>query len=458
VVSAVPLPPRVVVAAPASGAGKTTVATGLMAALVARGHAVAPFKVGPDYIDPGYHAVATGRPGRNLDAHLCGADLIAPLLAHGSTGAGIAGIAGTADIAVVEGVMGLFDGRSGGAYASTAHIAALLGAPVLLVIDVRGMSGSVAALARGFAAHDPAVTVAGLVLNNVGSPTHEAMLRRALAPVGVPVLGAVPRADAIALPSRHLGLVPAVERAAQARAAVDAMAAVVARSVDLAAVMAVARSAPPVAVAPWSPPARTLDRPSRVAVMTGPAFGFVYPEHLELLAAACAEVVPVGQDDEALPADVGALYVPGGFPEVHADELAANAALRASVAAFARGGGTVLAECGGLLWLARDLDGRPMCGALPASGRMTDRLTLGYRDAVVAADGSPVGARGTAVRAHEFHYATVEPAAGPRPAWRVGERYEGFAAGGVHASFLHAHWAATPAVAANLAAAGRRAA
>ncbi|MFL6138125.1 MAG: cobyrinate a,c-diamide synthase [Frankiaceae bacterium] len=448
-VGAVPLVPRVVVAAPSSGAGKTTVATGLMAALAARGHHVAPFKVGPDYIDPGFHALATGRPGRNLDVHLCGEDLVAPLLAHGSAGA---------HIAVVEGVMGLFDGRGGGRHASTAHVATLLGAPVLLVVDARGMSGSVAALVHGFAAHDPAVTVAGVVLNNVGSDVHEAMLRRALEPVGVPVLGAVRRSDLLALPSRHLGLVPVAERAAEARAAVDAMGAVVARSVDLAAVMAVARAAAEVAAVPWAPAARRVDHPSPVAVMTGPAFGFVYAEHLELLAATGADVVPIGQDDEALPEGLGALYVPGGFPEVHAGQLAANAALRTAVAAFARSGGTVLAECGGLLWLVRDLDGRPMCGALPASGRMTDRLTLGYRDAVVASAGTPAGAPGDEVRAHEFHYATVEPAAGAHPAWRIGDRYEGFVAGGVHASFLHSHWAATPAVATKLAAAGRRAA
>ena len=226
--------PRLVIAAPASGHGKTTVATGLMAALAARGLAVSGHKVGPDYIDPGYHALATGRPGRNLDPVLCGEELIGPLFAHGAAGAGIA---------VVEGVMGLFDGRGSGPAGSTAHVAGLLGAPVVLVVDASAQGRSVAALVSGFAGYDPGVKLRGVILNRVGSARHEEILRDALAGIGMPVLGVLGRDDAVAAPSRHLGLVPAAEREGPARQAVARLATLVAKSVDLDAVVALAASA-----------------------------------------------------------------------------------------------------------------------------------------------------------------------------------------------------------------------
>ena len=436
--------PRVVVAAPSSGAGKTTVAVGLMAALRARGLRVSGHKVGPDYIDPTYHAVATGRAGRNLDPVLCGEELVAPLLRHGAAGA---------DLAVVEGVMGLFDGRGATSYGSTAHVARLLDAPVVLVVDARAMSRSAAALVHGFTTYDPRVRVAGVVLNQVGSDGHEAMLRAALDPLPVPVLGALRRSDAVTTPARHLGLVPASERAAAARAAVGRLGALVERAVDVDAVLALARDTPPLAAAAWSPsvPGRRA-RGKRVGIVTGPAFGFVYAEHRELLAATGAEVVDVPADSDALPDRLTSLYVPGGFPETYAAQLAANDALRGAVRGFVASGGAVLAECGGLLWLAESLDGLPMCGVLPARARMTDRLTLGYRDALLAGD-SLLGSAGDRVRAHEFHYSTVEPSAGERPAWWVGDRAEGFADKRVHASYLHTHWAGAPALARHLAAA-----
>ena len=236
--------PRLVVAAPASGHGKTTVATGLMAALTARGLAVSGHKAGPDYIDPGYHALATGRPARNLDPVLCGADTIAPLFAHGAAGA---------DIAVVEGVMGLFDGRGATAEGSTAHVAQLLGAPVVLVVDASAQGRSVAALVSGFASFDPAVRLAGVILNRVGSARHEQILRDALAGIGMPVLGALRRDDGIAAPSRHLGLVPAAEREGAARQAIARLAALVTEAVDLDAVLALARTAAPLSATPWDP-------------------------------------------------------------------------------------------------------------------------------------------------------------------------------------------------------------
>ncbi len=423
---------RLVIAAPGSGQGKTTVATGLMAALRGAGLRVSGHKVGPDYIDPGYHALASGRPGRNLDPWLVGEHNVAPLFAHGSRGA---------DIAVVEGVMGLFDGAAGhGDLASTAHVARLLDAPVVLVVDAARMSGSVAALVHGFASFDSRVRVGGVVLNRVGSARHEALLRDALG--DVPVLGVVGRHEEMSVPSRHLGLVPAAERSPDAVAAVEAMGQVVSRAVDLEAVVRLARGAPALDVAPWRPWSPWSSR--RAAVFGGAAFTFGYAEHVEMLSAGGGEVVVVDPlVDEALPDGTDLVVLGGGFPEMHAGDLSANEALRHSVAAF---DGRILAECAGLLYLCRDLDGLPMAAVLDAHATMTDSLTLGYRDAVAVGDSvlAPGGAR---VRGHEFHRTVVTPRAGDRPAWRWGSgeaATEGFVvdAGRVHASYLHTHWAA----------------
>ncbi|MFI6283846.1 cobyrinate a,c-diamide synthase [Streptomyces sp. NPDC051018] len=511
---------RLVIAAPSSGSGKTTVATGLMAAFAASGLAVSPHKVGPDYIDPGYHALATGRPGRNLDAFLCGTELMAPLFAHGAAGC---------DVAVIEGVMGLYDGAAGsGELASTAQIAKLLRAPVVLVVDASSQSRSVAALVHGFVTWDPGVRIGGVILNKVGSDRHEELLREALESVGVPVLGALRRGAAVSTPSRHLGLVPVAERAADAVASVRAMGELVRRGCDLEGLLALARSAPREAVEPWSadecfrdaagtgaagPPvvpravpgpserggsrspgavrdpaprtpvredgpaavrgttaartpepiavrAREARRPERlagpgspgarrpvIAVAAGAAFTFSYAEQPELLAAAGAQVVRFDPlRDEELPEGTGGIVVGGGFPEVYAPELSANEPLRKAVARFARAGGPVAAECAGLLYLARSLDGRPMCSVLEADARMGERLTLGYREAVAVTD-SCLAPAGTRLRGHEFHRTVVEPGAGPAPAWglhRPERRTEGFVQQGVHASYLHTHWAAAP--------------
>lgn len=451
------LPPRLVIAAPSSGSGKTTLTTGLLGALRARGPRVAPFKVGPDYVDPGYHALAAGRPGRNLDPVMVGADRIPGLVAHGAAGA---------DLAVVEGVMGLFDGRIGGdgsADGSTAHLARLLDAPVVLVVDARGQARSVGALLAGFGGFDPRVRVAGVVLNRVGTNRHEEVLRAACAEVGVPVLGVVPRRGELAVPSRHLGLVTAAEHGGAARAAVDAMTALVAEHVDLAAVEALARRAPATPVTPWDPAdavAGPVGGEPVVAVAGGPAFTFGYPEHAELLAAAGARVVTVDPlHDEALPPGTDALVLPGGFPEEHAADLAANTALHAAVRDLAGAGAPVHAECGGLLYLARSLDGAPMCGVLPADAAMGPRLALGYRTATAAAD-SPVAAAGETVTGHEFHRTVTTPRAGADAAWSWGGEREGFVAGpggAVHASYLHTHPAGRPeAVRRFVAAAARR--
>jgi cobyrinic acid a,c-diamide synthase len=476
--------PRVVIAGTSSGAGKTSVACGLIAALRSRGHVVQGCKVGPDYIDPSYHALASGRPGRNLDAFLSGPELIAPLLRHAAAGA---------DIAVIEGVMGLFDGASGrGELASTAHVAKLLDAPVLLVLDAASMARSAAAMVHGYMTFDPDVRICGVIVNKVGSDHHVELLREAIEPLGVPVVGALRRDDRVAAPERHLGLVPAVEREARTLGAIAALGEAVLARVDLDGVVALARSAPPLGGPAWTPDAspdevlasaspllapastpRTDDaraprgsdaapgRPGAdvtIAIARGPAFSFHYEENLELLRAAGATLAPFDpMTDPALPADAGALILAGGFPEIFGAELSANEPLREDIAAFARSGRPVLAECGGLLYLCEQLDGLPMCGVLPARGRMAGRLSIGYREATAQA-ASALWAAGEQVRGHEFHYSAVE--GDGTAAWeltaRGRTRAEGFVAGGVHASYLHVHWAAFPQAARRLVAAAAR--
>lgn len=455
--------PRIVVAAPSSGSGKTTVATGLMAAFAARGLRVSPHKVGPDYIDPGYHSLATGRPGRNLDPWLTSEGLVVPLFRQGAAGA---------DLAVVEGVMGLFDGAAGlgpsdaaggGDYASTAHVATLLEAPVVLVVDASAAAGrSVAALVHGFRSFGT-VRVGGVILNRLGSDGHERMCREAVEDLGVPVLGALRRHEDAATPSRHLGLVPAAERRADAVGAVRRLGGVVAASCDLDAVLALARSAPPLTAGPWDPsgaveaPEDALrgDRP-RIAVAGGPAFTFGYAENEELLEAAGAEVVRFDPlRDEALPEGTRGVVIGGGFPEVYAAELSANERLRTDLAAFAEASRPVYAECAGLLYLAQELDGAPMCGVLDGvKATMASRLTLGYRAAVAVGD-SVVARTGERLHGHEFHRTVTEPGYGAAGAWRAAWQWsasgpEGFVRGDCVASYLHLHWAGSPGSAARM--------
>jgi cobyrinic acid a,c-diamide synthase len=437
--------PAVVIAAPASGSGKTTVATGLIGALRRAGRRVAPFKVGPDYIDPGYHALAAGRCGRNLDPVLVGENLIGALYRHGSDGC---------DIAVVEGVMGLFDGRingamTGPAVGSTAHVAGLLGAPVILVVDARGQSHSMAALLHGFSTFDDATRIAGVILNRVGSPRHADVLRQACEHAGIPVLGALPRLDELSVPSRHLGLVTAIEHGDDARAAVDAMTALVAAHVDIGAVVAAAGAH--VDARPWNPEdAVTLpvSEPVTVALAAGQAFSFCYTEHHELLRAAGAHVVEFDPLTEQLPPDTAAVVLPGGFPEEFGTELSANDPCRRQIAALAAAGAPVHAECAGLTYLVDELDGHPMCGVLAGAARFTEKLTLGYRDAVAQA-ASSLFEEGERTVGHEFHRTAVTFADSYQPAWvyRSSDAVtvrDGAVHSGVHASYLHTHPAARP--------------
>jgi len=446
------LGPRVVVAGTRSGSGKTTVATGLMAALRARGERVAPAKVGPDFIDPGYHSAATGLPGRNLDAWISGEGAIAALAAHAAR---------AADVLVVEGVMGLFDGAADAEAsdnASTAHIARLLDAPVILVVDAAAMSGSVAAEVHGFTTFDRRVRVAGVVLNRVGSESHDHMLRQALAATGVAVLGTLFRDGALTWRDRHLGLVPVVERRTEVMGSIARLADIVARSCDLDAVSGLARSAPRHEVE--SLPAFEPVVPAgsvRIAVAGGPAFSFCYPDNLEALEAAGAELIPFDPTTAtSLPPDVHALYAGGGFPEVFADRLAENRPLLDDVCRRVGAGLTTWAECGGLLWLARSLDGRRLCGAIPADGTMTDRLTLGYRRAVPGVD-NPVAPAGHELRGHEFHYSALDPPGDALAlSGRTGAAAAGYASPTLLASYLHLHLGAAPAPARRFVAAAAR--
>ncbi len=427
--------PRLVVAAPATGQGKTTIATGLMAALSRAGHDVSGHKVGPDYIDPGYHALACGRPGRNLDPHLVGEARVVPLLLHGAAGA---------DVAVVEGVMGLYDGKVGGnGYASTAHVATLTRTPIVLVVDISRASRSVGAVVHGMATYDDSVEIAGVILNKAGSPRHAAEVADS---INLPVLGTIARDDTVSAPSRHLGLVPAAERD-EAAHALDRLAERVAETVDLDRVLEIARLAPDLDAHPWDP-AREMtiasDRRPLVAMAGGRAFTFRYAETEELLRAAGCEVVTFDPlHDDALPAGTSAIYLGGGFPEVYATGLSANAPLRRALHAAIAAGVPTVAECAGLLYLCTSVDDLPMVGSLAATAAMTPRLTLSY-PTVRATGDSLLTRTGEEVTGHEFHRTHVEPVAGSLAAWSIDDRQVGFATATLHASYLHTHWAGHP--------------
>lgn len=442
--------PRLVVAGAASGVGKTSVSVGLIRVLRARGLRLQPFKVGPDYIDPSHLALAAGRPCPSLDTWMLGAARMQALFAHACR---------NADIALVEGMMGLFDGHAPESDAgSAAEVARLLDAPVVLVLDASAMARSAAAVVLGFRDLEPRMRLAGVVANRVGGPGHVALLRRAIEPAtGVPLLGWLPEIPGAALPERHLGLVPAREHAAADRAA-DALAAAFEQSVDVDTILALARSAPPLPAmpvldAPMREPSR---RPAvRLGIALDAAFNFYYPETLDLLRAAGAEVVPFSPlADAHLPADLGGVYLGGGFPEEHAAALAANETLRAELRAAIADGMPSYAECGGLMYLCqtlRDAAGQehPMVGAVPAVSAMRPGprgLTLGYREATALRD-SPLCRAGEVVRGHEFHHsALVEPPAAEFAAYRFAETggLDGFARGNLLATYLHLPFAGFP--------------
>ena len=437
-----PLRP-LVIAAPASGHGKTSVTLALLAALSRRGVKVAPFKVGPDFIDPGHHARACGRESRNLDGWMCGRTQVAQTFARGCTGA---------EVAVVEGVMGLFDGASGSdASGSSAQIADWLSGRVVLVVDAARQARSAAALVKGFVAFDPQLEFAGVIFNNVASPNHAELLREALesTPGLPPLLGCLARDPEVALPERHLGLLTA-EEAGRDTDFFAHLADWLEAGVELEPLLKMVRGGQ--AEAP------SLSEPSpagvRIGVARDEAFCFYYRDNLEALEAAGAELVEFSPlHDPALPERLDGLYLGGGYPEVHAEQLVANAGLRAQIRGRIEAGMPVYAECGGLIYLCEAVDGQPLCGALSAEAQMlSKRKALGYRD-VALSEAGPLGPAGTRVRGHEFHYSQLTMPAHIERVYRVFDRKgrelepEGYRVHNLLASYVHLHFGSAPQVA-----------
>ncbi len=441
------------IAAPASGSGKTTVTLGLLRLLRRLGRPVAPAKAGPDYIDPAFHAAACGRASVNLDVWAMRPAALAGLAAA-QAGAGSPG-ADQDELLLVEGVMGLFDGGPGGA-GSSAELADRLGLPVVLVVDAKAQAQSLAALARGFRDHRPELMVAGVVANRVGGERHAALIREALDAVGLPLLGALPRRDDLALPSRHLGLVQAVEHP-ELEALLERAADWVAESLDLTALLALAAPLAPGGGAAGQPSGGALPGlppPGQwIAVARDAAFAFAYPHLLAGWRAAGAELAFFSPlQDEAPDPAADAVFLPGGYPELHAGRLAAARAFLDGLRAAAARGAWIYGECGGYMTLGEtliDAEGRghALAGLLPLTTSFAERrLQLGYR-ALRSRAPTPFGPAGSGFRGHEFHYASVVAEGAARDGGgrlfavedAGGERRPdaGLAVGTVAGSFLH---------------------
>ncbi len=437
-----------IIAAPASGSGKTVLTLALLRHFRNAGVAVASVKVGPDYIDPAFHAAASGAPCLNIDAWAMRADTLGAVAARAGGGA---------ELVIGEGVMGLFDGASGGG-GSTADVAELIGWPVVLVIDAKGLGASAAALVRGFRDHRRQTPLGGIVFNRVGSARHAQILTDACAPLGLSVLGALPRDEGLVLPDRHLGLVQAGEHAGL-EAVLEHAADLVARHVDTARLSALARPCHLGARAPV-PALPPLGR--RIAVAHDLACAFAYPFVLDGWRAAGAEVVPFSPlADEAPDPAADAIYLPGGYPELHAGRLAGNARFLDGLRGAGDRGAVVYGECGGYMVLGRgliDAHGarHAMAGLLPVETSFAvPKMTLGYREAALVGDG-PLGAAGTRYRGHEFHFARIVGGEGDAPLFDcrdaagapVGSM--GARVGNIMGSFLHLIDAATEAAPARL--------
>ena len=431
-----------VIGAPSTGSGKTTVVCGVGAALRRRGLDVALFKAGPDYLDPTWHFAVTGRPGRNLDGWMTGLEGAAESLARGGRGAALA---------LIEGMMGLFDGRRPDSLeGSAAELAIHLRLPVVLVVDASGMARTAAAIVEGLARHAPGVVVAGVIFNKVGGPGHTALLREAMAPTGIRVLGGLPRRPELAIPERHLGLEAATNHNS---GWISALAELVEQQLDLDALLSLGAPLPP---APALPSAGAAS--CRIGVAWDEAFHFYYADNLELLAEAGAELVRFSPlRDRRLP-DVHGLYLGGGYPELHAETLSCNTTLLDDLRRFT---GPVYAECGGLMLAGEALDGLPMAGLLPVRTVMRDRLvSLGYREVTTVVD-TILGPAGTVFRGHEFHHSELDGAPPLAPAytmtgWR-GAGVEGWTRGRALGSYVHAHFGSNRALAPALVAACTRA-
>lgn len=443
-------PTPLVIAAPASGSGKTTVTLGLLAALKRRGLQVAPFKVGPDFIDPGHHAAACGRISRNLDGWMCGEQVVRENYLRGCEGA---------QVALVEGVMGLFDGASGDSdEGSTAEISRWLNGRILLVVDARSQARSAAALVKGFVDFDPRLQFAGVIFNRVGSDRHRELLEQALAstPGLPPLLGCLPRDAEVDLPERHLGLVTAEDSTTDYSGHAD----LIEQHLDLDALLLGLLVTPPSHPAfghplPQGEGLGVRGEKTRIAVARDAAFCFCYPENLERLEAAGADLVFFSPLDEALPQNIDGLYLPGGYPEIYLDRLAANVGMIASLAALAEAGLPIYAECGGLLLLCAGLNGQALSGIFPAQAKLLDkRKALGYRQVCFSAD-TPLGPAGTVARGHEFHYSELDMPESVKRNYRLSRKggvdlgSEGFSYKNVLASYVHLHFASNPRLAEN---------
>jgi len=429
--------PAFVLAATSSGAGKTTITLGLIAALRRQGMTVQPFKCGPDFIDPTLHRMVCGRVSRNLDLRMCGEPWVRDcFLRHGAR----------ADIAVVEGVMGLFDGGA----ASPAALAKTLGLPVLLVVDAKACAESIAAVVKGFETLDPAVTLLGVILNRVGSARHLELLTGAIrSHCRTPLLGHLPRNPDFAIADRHLGLLMG-EESPLSPAQLDTLAAAVSEHIDLAAIKKLAVAQGPTAAAP-PPQAKPRGATVRIGIARDQAFSFYYQDNLDLLAACGAELVPFSpMHDHSLPPGLHGLYLGGGYPELHAKCLSENTAMRTAVRAWSEAGRPIYAECGGFLYLCQGL--RDQSGAFwefaqvfPVRASMRQRLaSLGYREAKIIAP-CLLGDNGM-LFGHEFHYSEIEamPDHITRAFRLQDNRSEGYQINNTLGGYLHLHFGQTP--------------
>lgn len=436
--------PRVVIAGTNSGVGKTTLVTGLLAAFKKRGLKVQSYKVGPDYIDPGYHYLASGQRAHNLDSWLMPLDKLSELFVNTAAGN---------DLVIIEGVMGLYDGGKNG-ISSTAVIAKLLDAPVLLVVDAKAMGESVAALALGYKVYDPEVRVAGVIANRLGSASHAQIVTTALEKQQFPVLGRVLRNETLKMPERHLGLTPVEEQ--EDFALIERIAEQIERDVDMEQVLRIARQTSPRSC-PESPLSFVASR-IKIGVAKDEAFSFYYPESLAVLEQLGAELIPFSPlKDRALP-EVDGLIFGGGFPEMFAARLEANLAMRQAIRRAAGVNMPVYAECGGLMYLTQslvDFSGKEyqMAGVIPAKCTMQHKLqTVGYVQAKALND-NLLCARGAGLRGHEFHFSQMTPLVAEEEfPWaftftknRTGTAHHGgYAQGNVLASYLHLHFAGCP--------------
>lgn len=442
-----------VIAAPHSGSGKTTITLGLMAAFMMRGLSVAPFKVGPDFIDPGYHKLVTGRPSLNLDGWMCSAHFVRESFARHSAGA---------DVAVIEGVMGLFDGVSGASdEGSTAQAARLIGAPVILVVDARSQARSAAALIKGFAEFDPQLRLAGVIFNNVGSDNHARILREAVAslPSPLPVFGCIPRDEQVKIPSRHLGLVTAEDNPLTP-AFLEHLAQVMGRNLNLDVMLATATKS----AIPPAEQSTSSSESIRIAVAHDAAFCFIYDDNLRLLRGAGAEIVEFSPlTDQLLPAGISGIYLPGGYPELFAEKLAANELMKQAIREAIESGMPIYAECGGFIYLTMGITPEQAAsnhslthefvGIFPVIARMLPRRkALGYREVILTND-CLLGPTGTVARGHEFHYSEIEEMPQEiQQGYQVRKQgidlgTEGYQYKNCLASYVHIHFGSNPGLA-----------